>query len=261
MALIAHTRRAALTLLLAAIACNPARSGTSAAAFATGTLRGHVSLDGVPPAPSALDRHSDPYCEKTPRSDESVMVGAHGGLRDTLVHLTGDLPAAPPTTSAPAIFEQHECVYQPRMLGLVAGQRLEVQSQDGTLHNVHIFRGTQTVLNRAQKVGSGPVGREVPGPEGLLEVKCDVHPWMTAFAYVSEHPWFAVTDRDGAFEIRDAPAGRRTVELWHERYGRLQADVTIPAGGVANLELSFSAAARAPDGGEAARATPGARTE
>jgi len=237
--------RAALALLLGTAACRPGPADRAAAApdaaIPTGTLRGHVKLRGAPPAPRAIDRHSDPFCAQSGHVDESIVVGPQGGLRDVLLHLTGSLPAAPGAARPPALFEQHECTYLPRLLGLVAGQRLEVKNQDGTLHNVHVFRDTQTLLNRAQKIGSGPVGREVPGPPALLEVKCDVHPWMIAHAYVSEHPWFAATGPDGAFEIRDVPAGHRTVELWHEVYGTMRAEVEIPAGGAAQLELDFAA--------------------
>ena len=106
-----------------------------------------------------------------------------------------------------------------------------------------MFRGTQTIFNRAQKVGSEPVGREVPGPEGLLEVKCDVHPWMEAHVYVSKHPWVAATGPDGAFAIRGAPAGHRSVEVWHPVFGKRSAEVEIPPDGAADLELAFTAGA------------------
>lgn len=224
----AHNWPALLALCAIAFACKPSGSGT---------LRGHIRLAGPPPPAKAIDRHSDPVCDKTPHFDESVLAGPDRGLRDVLVRLTGDLPAGQP--GPPAMLEQRECTYVPRLLGMLEGQQLLVRNLDGTLHNVHVFRGTQTLLNRAQKIDSEPVGREVPGPEAMLEVKCDVHPWMQAHVFVSKHPFFAVTGPDGAFEIRGAPAGRRGVEVWHAVYGKLDAEAEIAAGGNAALELSY----------------------
>lgn len=213
---------------------------------AAGSVRGRVRLTGPAPRQKALDRRSDPYCAATVQLDESVVVGRDRGLRNVLVRLAGPLPAAPPPPTAPVRVQQQQCTYTPRVQGLQIGQRLEVQNRDDTLHNVHVYRGHQTVLNRPQKEGGPVVGREVPGPPALLEVKCDVHPWMLGYVWVSPHPWFAVTDEGGSFEIARAPAGRHRLEIWHEVYGTQSVEVDIPAGGAARVDLDVAAAGASP---------------
>ena len=52
-----------------------------------------------------------------------------------------------------------------------------------------------------------------------MKFKCDVHPWMTGYVAVTDHPFFAVTGDDGSFTIPNVPAGTYTIEAWHERFG------------------------------------------
>jgi hypothetical protein len=222
----------AISLLSCARAPAPAK---------TGAIRGRVLLTGAPPPRAPIDRHTDPICSETRRLDDAVIVGANGGLKDVFVQLTGSLPAAPSAAPTQLLLEQRQCTYEPRVTGLREGQTLAVKNLDGTLHNVHVFRGTQTLLNRSQKIGSEPVLREIDGPPALLEVKCDVHPWMEAHIFVTDHPWFAVSKDDGAFELNDVPSGPRTLELWHAVYGKLTAPIEVPAAAVATIELRYPA--------------------
>jgi hypothetical protein len=77
-------------------------------------------------------------------------------------------------------------------------------------------------------------------PEKEVKFKCDVHPWMTAFAFVMDHPFFAVTDEKGMFEIKGLPAGTYTVTAWHEKYGEKSAEVTVKEGEAATEDFTFS---------------------
>ena len=61
-------------------------------------------------------------------------------------------------------------------------------------------------------------------PEVMVPFKCDVHGWMNAYVGVLEHPYFAVTDKDGKFSLKTLPAGTYTIEAWHERLGAQAAD-------------------------------------
>ena len=76
--------------------------------------------------------------------------------------------------------------------------------------------------------------------EGILRLQCDVHGWMAAFIGVVSHPYFAVTDTTGAFEIHDVPAGTHTLRAWHEQYGPLTATVQVESGGVATADFAYS---------------------
>ena len=71
---------------------------------------------------------------------------------------------------------------------------------------------------------------ELKAEEVMLHIKCDVHPWMVGYMGVVTHPYFAVTDATGAFTIANVPAGKQTVQVWHELYGPLTQTVDVKVG-------------------------------
>jgi hypothetical protein len=76
--------------------------------------------------------------------------------------------------------------------------------------------------------------------EVMIPVKCDVHPWMQSYIGVSSHPFFAVTPKEGSYEIRDLPAGTYELEFWHERLGTKTATVTVGDGARATSDMTFT---------------------
>jgi hypothetical protein len=208
-----------------------------------GTLRGRVRFDGDPPAREALDRTTDPLCARTRELDAAIVV-ADGGLADVFVALaTPGLPAAEPPT-APVTITQQACVYRPRVVGLVTGQKLVVANDDATLHNVHAYRAGETAFNLAQPPRAPAVGRTLAGAGDVIELKCDVHPWMRAYAVLSAHAHFAVTDAHGSFVLADLPPGPHLLEAWHPVLGRVSADVTVSAGATVEVTLVYRAETR-----------------
>ena len=65
---------------------------------------------------------------------------------------------------------------------------------------------------------------------GLVEVKCDAHAWMSAYIVLFDHPYFAVTDEEGEFEIADVPPGAYTLNVWHETLGAMREEIVVKAG-------------------------------
>lgn len=81
---------------------------------------------------------------------------------------------------------------------------------------------------------------------GLINVKCDAHPWMRANLYSSRHPYVAITDANGDFEIKDLLPGKYKVRVWHEGFEDVVKEVEVKAGGTSDLNASFSKT-RTPD--------------
>jgi hypothetical protein len=79
-----------------------------------------------------------------------------------------------------------------------------------------------------------------------LEVICDLHPFAKAHILVFDHPYFAMSEKSGAFSIEDIPPGTYHVKAWHPRLGVAEQTVTIAAGQPASLALKLGAAAAAP---------------
>ncbi len=204
-----------------------------------GIIRGEVLFAGVAPAPVKLNRQSDPVCASAGASDlDQPVLVKDGKLANVLVRISTG--ARRSEGSGVAEVEQLGCAYRPRVQGAQVGQRLVVKNGDRTLHNIHSYRGTATLGNRAQPPSASPVEQSITRRElGVIKLKCDVHPWMAAYVIVSEHPFFATTDATGAFTLENVPPGSYTLEAWHEKLGTQTTRVTVRAGREATASFTF----------------------
>jgi hypothetical protein len=193
----------------------------------TGVISGTVKLTGTPPAMELTKRQADPFCAKTPMKDEEVVAGAGGTLKNVVVRITQGVSGHYPPPATAAVLDQSACMYRPRVQGVMTGQSLEIRNSDQTLHNIHGFKGASTLFNQAEIPGMAPITRKLTEADQILKFKCDVHPWMTGYVLVSSHPFFATTGDDGSFKIANVPAGKYTIEAWHERFGTKTTEVTV----------------------------------
>lgn len=209
------------------------------ASFA-GNLTGKVNFGGAAPKAAPIRMNADPGCGKlhtAPVLDPTVSVNANKTLANVFVYVKEGvkkeaIPAAP---SAAVEFDQKGCMYKPHVVGLRVGQTLKIINSDALLHNVHAMPKANKGFNigMAQKGQSSE--KKFDKPETMIKFKCDVHGWMNAYIGVVEHPFFAVSDDKGAFEIKDLPAGEYTVEAWHEKLGTKTAKVTVTDKGTADF--------------------------
>ena len=106
------------------------------------------------------------------------------------------------------------------MFGIRVGQKLEIVNSDPTLHNIHALpEGQQGIQHRPADPGHEDDARRSTTKEVMVPFKCDVHGWMNAYVGVLDHPYFAVTDKDGKFSLKGLPPGTYTIEAWHEKAG------------------------------------------
>jgi plastocyanin len=206
-----------------------------------GAVTGTVAFSGKAPEMAELPRKADPVCAAKPMKSNEVIVNGNATLKDVLVRITpGTVKGkfAAPTT--PAMVKQQDCMYVPRVQGAVAGQIVEIENEDKTMHNVHTYKGQETILNQGQPAGSPPIKKDsIASEAAVLKFKCDVHPWMTGFLVVTDHPFFQTTGADGAFKLDKVPAGKYTVEAWHSKYGLKTAQVTVEANKSAEAKFAY----------------------
>jgi plastocyanin len=215
----------------------------SVSAQSSGTIAGHVKLTGTPPPNAVIKMGADPNCLKINAGkrvlQQTVVRASDGGLMDVFVNVKGSFPQAA-ASPAPAVIDQQGCVYHPRVQGARVGQTLEVKNSDATLHNIHSMSTKGNDFNVGQPLAGMVYKYQVKTEEVMLHVKCDVHSWMTGYVGVVSHPYFAVTDATGAFTIANVPAGKQTLQVWHELYGPLTQTVDVKAGATTTVEFAFS---------------------
>jgi plastocyanin len=188
-----------------------------------GTVSGIVKVAGAAPRPATVKVTKDGSSCGADYASESVKVDAAGGLAN-VVAILKPLKPVPPTavmpaghaTPAKATLDQVGCRYQPHVQAVRTGTELTLINSDRVLHNVHGNQGPITVFNMAMPIKGQRLPTKLTRP-GLVRLQCDAgHTWMNAWIVVADHPYTAVTDAGGRFEIRDVPPGDYSLELWHE---------------------------------------------
>jgi hypothetical protein len=206
------------------------------------TIQVTARLDGTAPQREVVKMNADPVCQQqhqSPFYTQDVVASAQGGLKNVFVHVKEGLSGSFPTPTAPVTLDQAGCWYSPHVFGIQVNQPLEIVNSDPTLHNVNAKPSANPPFNVAQPVKGMKTTKKFPKPETMVQFKCNVHPWMSAYAGVVAHPFFGVTDDDGSAAIAGLPAGTYTLEAWHERYGTQTQTVSLGDGETKSVEWAF----------------------
>lgn len=218
----------------------PAAATTTATAQ-TAVIRGTVTAKGKGTAPEAVRMSADKYCAdfwkgKKPTLTK-VEAGETGWLKGAVVYLK-NAPQGPANTT-PVELDQKGCLYEPTVVAVQTNQPLIIKNSDTTMHNVHGLPKSNPEFNFGQATSGASNERKFAKAETGIKVKCDVHGWMAANVSVFDHPFFAVTDDKGAFEIKGIPEGKYELEAYHPALGTkaLSLDVSCKAPNTALLEF------------------------
>ena len=210
------------------------------------TLSGSVRFEGAAPEAQRLDMAADPTCAATHSggaASEEVVVNPNGTLKNVFIYVKkglGEQVFDPPKD--PVILDQKGCRYIPRVFGIQTGQPIQIVNSDATLHNVHSVVTQNKEFNLGMPIQGMKLTKKFDKPEIMAKFKCDVHPWMAAYAGVLRHPFFSVTNDEGSFEIKNLPVGNYVVETWHEKYGLQSHKVSIDSAEENKvIELRYSA--------------------
>ena len=229
--------------VLAAVTVWPSVAG--AASSVTGT----VTFDGKVPALKPLTMDADPECAKKhtkPVPSEMLALGAGNTMGNILVWVSKGLPTGKtwPVPPTPVVLDQNGCVYKPHVMGIMVGQTYKILNSDGVLHNIH----TLPKINASFNKGMPPTLKEATTvfskPEDVFHIKCDVHPWMSAYMAVFTHPFFAATSTDGKFSISGLDAGTYEITAWHEKLGTQTASITVGANDKKTQDFKFTLPAK-----------------
>ena len=198
--------------------------------YAGGSITGTITFEGKAPKMKPLKVDADPICvannEIAPKK-EWLILDENKGVKNVLVFITEGLNIDYSPPEEPMVIDQKGCIYSPHVVGIMAGQQLDILNNDGTLHNIHALPKVNKEFNKAQPRSKKKLSVKFEKPEAPFKIKCDVHPWMGAYIGVFDHPCFSVSGDDGTYIISDLKPGEYVIEAWHEKLGSQTANVTV----------------------------------
>ena len=209
-----------------------------------GKLHGRIVYQGAKPARQVIDMQSDITCSQehagAPAYNEPVIVGQAGGLANAFVYIQAGLEGKkfePPKD--PVVLDQRGCLFHPRVLGVRAGQPLDLRNSDKVSHNVHPVPKNNREWEEQQSPGTPDAVHRFARTEVMIPVKCNIHQWMHAYIGVMESPYFAITGPDGSFDLTNVPPGDYTVAVWHEKLGDQTKQVHLAASSNEAVDFTY----------------------
>lgn len=139
----------------------------------------------------------------------------------------------------PVVVDQRKMAFIPHLVAVQQGTTVEFLNSDPVGHNVY-WPSISGNKKLAHNLGTWPKGEKKPfqfNDVGVASLLCNVHPEMSGYVVVTPTPYFAVTDKDGNFEIKNIPAGKYTLKTWSED-GKPMTQAVDVSGASATVELT-----------------------
>lgn len=232
------TSKITTLVLLGFFSSFPALAYEEVAVTNGGTIKGKVKLSGKAPKLPPLDiTKFKEVCQNVP--NETLVIGPGQGVRYAVVTLEGITKGQAVEREVVHELDNVKCRFVPHVVAASVGQFLLFKNSDPILHTAHaFFKNNQPQFNIG--LYPGRVSRKPLLNAGVVKIVCEVHPWMNAYVVVTEHPYHAVTDMYGDYDIRDVPPGVYKLKVWHETLGAQEKEVEVKAAGTSQADFSLS---------------------
>lgn len=212
-----------------------------------GTLTGQIIVDGSVKKLSLLVVKGSAVkdaavCSAGDIPNEKLIVNNNGGVANVYIYLAkapknAKIPDAPKQVVE---FNNVGCRFVPHTLLARTGQTILIKNKDPVAHNTHTYPVRNSQFNSSVSAKGTPLVYEekekVP-----VSVKCDFHAWMKAWHLPLDHPYAAITDKDGKFTIKNLPPGKHKFTIWHETSGVLDGGYVVVIDGSKEVKINFNA--------------------
>ncbi len=203
-----------------------------------GSITGTVKYQGPSPTAEVLSISKDQeVCGKTEKVSELLIVGANQGVQNAVVSLVNIKKGKRPVLKSVTL-DQKDCRYNPHVLLVPAGVELAILNNDGILHNLRTHSQKNPPINQAQPKFKKVMKERFADPE-LIKITCDAHAWMAGWLVITEHPYYAVTDANGNFQLTDVPSGEYELQVWHETIEGTSQHVQVLPHTVQKIEIEL----------------------
>jgi len=209
-----------------------------------GALEGKVVFRGTVPGPRKIIPTQDQQVCGGPRDEPRIVLGNDNVVQGAIVFLKGiEKGKAFEKPKKPPVVDNTKCKFEPETQVVPVGTEIAVLNSDPVLHNTHGYlladsRRGRTVFNQGlpQKGQQFKTTLKLPG---VVDVACDVHGWMQGWILVAENPYYAVTEKNGTFTIKDIPPGKYTLATFQPFTGVRETPVTIEAKKTSNVNVEL----------------------
>ena len=177
----------------------------------------------------------------------NFVVSTNGGLADVVVFIKDGLPKVqPPRPVTPVEIAFTNRQIEPYMSTLVSRQMIRLRNRDTVPHNVPLPLSGEEYLHDTLVPPKSTLEFKLVRPELFLPIRCSLHSWETGYISVFDHPYAAVTDRDGNFTISNVPPGKYLVQAVHKASGTngVVRPVIVTAGEITAANFSIEAPSR-----------------
>lgn len=227
-------------LVLLAGTLDTVPAGTTPKESDTGIIYGRITYSGEVPKPVKLMVVKDvKVCAEIDHFDDRLVVGIDGGINNVVVSLDSVKGGKPmDSLGTEFVLDQKVCAYNPHILIVPVNRQISILNSDGILHNIHTYCKLNPPMNIAQPRFKKKLNMRLNEAE-KVQVRCDVHGWMSAWLIVAEHAYYTVTDSAGKFSLRGVPPGTYTLNIWQELLGEKSVQMTVKAGEESELNFVF----------------------
>ncbi len=203
-------------------------------------IKGKIFYNGVAPAKEKLKVPAGCLKNGGQVFNDDIVIGQNKTLQNVIIYIGKGRPEFKSIIdNTEVVIDQQSCTYHPKVVAAMVGQPVVFVNSDSIFHNVKTHTKENTSFNVGMPKKGQRLVRQFDKPEFVIHTKCSVHPWMSAYIGVFDHPWFSVTRENGEYILPGLSRGDYEIIAWHATLGTKTQNVTIEEGEDLNVDFTF----------------------